>query len=507
MRCDRAGVRWATALSVLAVVVLAAGVCASRAAAAGYLPVAVWGDAGTAPGQLALPKGVAVDAAGIVYVADYTNCTVIKYAADGTLLQVWGGRGGAPGQMRSPSRVAVAADGTVYVTDADNDRIQRFSPDGDLVSIWGRGGDGRGEFDRPRGVAFDAAGHVYVADQGNRRVQVFTPAGGFLRAWGGRASGAGRFSVLKDLDIGPDGRVYLVDAERHCVMVYTRSGRFIAEWGRWGTARGRFRGPRGIAVDSSGRVFVADAINCRIQEFTSGGAFVREIGCAGELPGLLREPRDVALAPDGSLVVSDTHNARLQRYALSPLTDRAAPLTTSSPRSGWRHEPVAVTLDAADEVSGVAVTYVRRGRTASFAAYTAPIAFASEGRHVLQYLSVDGAGNQETTRSVTVWLDWTAPRLGPQPLAGVAGDRGQAATLRFTLADQLSPRCRVVLAVLQDGATVKTLTLGWRATSPAARTLAVRFTCPAAPGRYTLRLSARDLAGNVATASGALRVR
>ena len=68
-----------------------------------------------------------------MYVSDgYGNARVHKFAADGRLLFSWGEPGSGPGQFHVPHGIAVDAAGTVYVADRENSRIQLFTPDGRL---------------------------------------------------------------------------------------------------------------------------------------------------------------------------------------------------------------------------------------------------------------------------------------------------------------------------------------------------------------------------------------
>ena len=102
--------------------------------------LAHWGSYGTGPGQFNQPFGIAVDAAGNVYVSDTENNRVQVFTNDGAFLQQWGGYGYAPGQFYRPTAVAVGPDGRIYVSDAWNNRIQVF---GSLATpttstTWGR---------------------------------------------------------------------------------------------------------------------------------------------------------------------------------------------------------------------------------------------------------------------------------------------------------------------------------------------------------------------------------
>ena len=64
-----------------------------------------------------------------------------------TLVTKWGTKAYAKdGDLDRPSGIAVDAAGNVYVTDTWNSRIQKFDSDGNLLAKWGSHGKGDGEF-------------------------------------------------------------------------------------------------------------------------------------------------------------------------------------------------------------------------------------------------------------------------------------------------------------------------------------------------------------------------
>jgi len=79
--------------------------------------------------------GVAWDAAGNIYVADGAgngigNARVAKFDKDAHFIKAWGQRGSEPGQFNSLRGIAIDAKGLVYVADAGNKRIQVFDGEG-----------------------------------------------------------------------------------------------------------------------------------------------------------------------------------------------------------------------------------------------------------------------------------------------------------------------------------------------------------------------------------------
>jgi sugar lactone lactonase YvrE len=138
-------------------------------------------------------KGLAVNSAGNVFVADSLNCTIRKITPDGVVSTI-AGSAGRPGSVDGPGRkarffrpggLAVDASGRVYVADTYNQTIRMVTPDGVASTIAGSPGqpgnqDGpaaQARFRFPGPVAVDAAGDVFVGDTGNHTIRKISPAG------------------------------------------------------------------------------------------------------------------------------------------------------------------------------------------------------------------------------------------------------------------------------------------------------------------------------------------
>ena len=154
-------------------------------------PILAWGEFGDTPGEFDDPRGIAVDAAGHVYVADYDNDRIQKLSTAGQPLAQWGTSGGGPGQFRGPRSVALDAQGNIYIADYWSHRIQKLSPTGQPLAQWGTYGQAPGQFDHPTAVAVDTHGNVYVAEYWAHRVQKLSPTGEPLAVWGSQGSDPG----------------------------------------------------------------------------------------------------------------------------------------------------------------------------------------------------------------------------------------------------------------------------------------------------------------------------
>jgi sugar lactone lactonase YvrE len=176
-----------------------------------------------------------VDSAGNLYVADTFNATIRKITASGsvsTLAGTAGSRGDADGtgsaaQFNNPSGVAVDAAGNVYVADTYNQTIRKITPTGMVTTLAGSvgisgGNDGTGIyalFNQPGGLAVDASGNVYVADTGNATIRKITPGGVVITlagvpgiaGLGDSAGGIALFNQPHGLAVDGAGNIYVAD--------------------------------------------------------------------------------------------------------------------------------------------------------------------------------------------------------------------------------------------------------------------------------------------------------
>ena len=274
------------------------------------------------------PSGLAIDAAGTIYVADTGNNSIRRLSPDGVVSTIAGSpepgfADGSPGEARfnGPIGVAIDGGGRVIVADTYNDRIRAIGTDGRVFTLAGSGVKGfadgpaaEAQFDTPGGVAVDAASTVYVADTGNGVVRVISSDGTVSTLDPLPFEG-----LVRPVGIAVDARgvVYVTDDRGHVVeIVPGRRARTLAG-SRPGFADGagedaRFRGLAGIAVRAPGCLLAADSRNALVRSVAA--SFVRDlhvplpaVAPAFDSERFAREPILWPLAPmDGPFEITGT---------------------------------------------------------------------------------------------------------------------------------------------------------------------------------------------------------
>lgn len=169
------------------------------------------GDGGPAlAAQLGSPRGVAVDRAGNMYIADTWHHRIRMVDRRGIINTIAGtGEGGHSGdgepasaaQLYYPSSVTLDDDGNLYIADTWNYRIRRIDCSGIITTVAGAGLEGDGgdggpallaSLNNPSGIAVDRSGNLFIADYLNNRVRkvfVSAPISVVERQRGRRAAG------------------------------------------------------------------------------------------------------------------------------------------------------------------------------------------------------------------------------------------------------------------------------------------------------------------------------
>ena len=275
----------------------------------------VGGDGGPATeAQLGAASGLAVDAAGNLYIADVEHHRVRRVDPNGIITTVAGtGRGGYDGdnvpavdaRLLHPRGIAVDQTGNLYIADAFNHRVRRVDPMGIITTVvglgeWGQEGD-HGHADeaalrQPTVVAVDAFDNLYIADGLGHRVRKVDSTGTItnlagLGEWGFDGDGgpavSARLSIPRGVAVDGYGNVYITNQEDNRVRMVNPSGVITTVAGALeagfsgdgGLAiRARFDTPRGLVADSLGNLYIADRGNHRVRMINPAGVITTVAG-------------------------------------------------------------------------------------------------------------------------------------------------------------------------------------------------------------------------------------
>ncbi len=308
------------------------------------------GAAGTADGagtaaRFDEPRGIAIDATGTLYVADYDNHLIRRISPGGVVTTLAGKadvQGAADGSgtgasFRGPMGIAVDAAGVVYVADTGNRSIRKITADGVVTTLSLSGA----RLSEPRGIAVDGAGVLYVADYASHTVRSISSSGvvstlaGTLATPGTTDAAAGtaaRFHFPSGVAISTGGTLYIADTENDAIRTIARSGAvstFAGQAGRTSVADGtgpdaRFEDPFSTATDANGVVYVADSAAHVIRRISADGVVTTYAGTPGSFGSddgtgfnaRFYSPFGVAVDAAGTVYVADSFNSTIRKIAL-----------------------------------------------------------------------------------------------------------------------------------------------------------------------------------------------
>jgi sugar lactone lactonase YvrE len=351
------------------------GKAACRAAVAGVLAFAGIGSPARCAAQatlvpLVLPSAIVFDAQGNLYFAETGNHAVREFSAAGVLSTIAGsgvqGFSGDNGpavaaELDSPCGLAIDAAGNLYVADTHNQRVREIAAaTGIITTVAGTGkagytGDGgaasAAQLDHPTAIAIDAAGDIYIADTGNHRVRrvaaatgvIATIAGDGIEGFGGDggAAIAAAIDSPSGLAIGSTGDVFIADTHNGRIRKVAATTQIITTVAGVGVSSGNVQSfggdggaataaglalPRGLTLDAAGNLYMADSANHRIRRISSGvistvagqGTETFAGDGAPAVAASLDAPRSVATSPAGLLTLADTGNQRVRQLDALP---------------------------------------------------------------------------------------------------------------------------------------------------------------------------------------------
>jgi len=427
------------------------------------------------------PAGVAIDPPGNLYMADPYNCVVEKFSPTGINVMTVGGigvRGSLDGpanlaQFNTPTGLALDAAGNLYVADQMNSTIRRVTPAGVVSTVAGvpntyghlDGPAATAQFCQPTALAFDAAGNLYVADGANGNINLPDAPGHAIRKITPTGS-VTTVSYLHEIDavepepfnlagiaidalgdifvsVGPmDGYLSFVDfypPNGDAVFELSAAGVVSLYAGQpdvRGSADGaalqaQFINPGGLALDAAGYLFVADTGNATLREISPAGLVTTIAGSPGKTglvdgarsQALLTSPQAVALDASGNVFFTD---GRALRRGI-PAANTQSPVRFANLSARGTVTPTSTLIGGFVIEGGVSQTVLARGVGPSLSPFGVSNPLQSAQLDIYNQagalVASSAAGINATNASSAAAL------VGAFPLGAAAGDAPLVLTL------------------------------------------------------------------------------
>jgi hypothetical protein len=369
------------------------------------------GDAGPATAaMLTHPESVAVDSAGDVFFADSGNDRVREVVkATGNVMTVAGdgsfGPGGDGGpataaSLTTPWGVAVDAAGDIFIADTGNNRVREVvKSTGNIITVAGNGIDGysgdggaatAASLDNPESVAADAAGDLFIADSYNNRIRevvkatgdIITVAGnGSFNGWSAPDGDDGPATAAflgypEGVTVDSAGNLFIADTQNNRIReVFKATGYIVTVAGNgggglsnggYGTATATcLESPSSVAVDSAGNLFTANDWNL-VYEIVKANGMMQPVAGASYRGGPLgdggpasaanfADPQGVALDGAGNLIIADTDDNRVRQISVGAIVDvgQATTMTLSASSAAAYGGAIALTATLSSGGAGV----------------------------------------------------------------------------------------------------------------------------------------------------------
>jgi uncharacterized protein (TIGR03437 family) len=459
------------------------------------------------------PRKLAISGSNVYF---SSGNSVFKIDGSGTLTLIAGNsRAGFSGdggpavnaQLNAPQGLALDAAGNLYIADSQNNRVRMVDTNGVITTFAGNGtvnppgfwGDGgpavNASLHLPTGVAVDSSGKVYIAAASDNTVRVVTTDGlinifagsGYPGYYGDYAAtvsgntttvtnvGTATIATLfnpQDVAIGPNNSILIADAGNSAIrqvtsagIIYTISGNGSTGLSGDGTAINlSMLAPFSVAADSSGNIYAAEFGTNRIRKLDTKGNITTAIGDGNQ--GFAGDggpankvemnlPTGVAVDPSGNILFADSLNNRIRKLANGSVNTIAGNGVLSHSGDGGAatgaqlNTPLGVAVDAAGNtyIADTANNVVRRvdskGVISNFAgtgtAGSSGDGSAATGAQLSgpQGLAVDSAGNlyiaDTQNHRVRKVAGGTISTVAGSGTAGFAGDGAAAGGAQLNL--------------------------------------------------------------------------
>lgn len=291
------------------------------------------------------PAGLALDAAGNLYIADQYNYCIRKVNTAGIITTVAGngsttyngdGIAATSAGLSNPAGVAIDAAGDLYIADVLHSRIRKVNSSGIISTIAGTGVQGysgdnglatSAMLNRAYAITFDATGNLFIADDNNHCVRKVNASGIITTVAGNGTAGysgdgglatAATMDLTSGVAVDAVGNMYLTDFNNSRVRKVNSAG-IITTLAGTGTAgyngdniqatTAQLNYAVGVACDALGNLYIGDNLNHRLRKVLSGCQSNPTITSTGN--------QTVNVSSNVQFMVSSTYTASTYQWQVS----------------------------------------------------------------------------------------------------------------------------------------------------------------------------------------------
>ena len=370
-------------------------------------------------------------------------------------------------QLNYPKGVAVDSADNVYIADTGNNRIRKIqATNGIITTVAGNGnGDYSGDngpavaagLAGPSAVAVDSAGNLYIAEGDSRIRKVMagsgvittvagTGVGGPSTGDGGPATSA-QLGTIYDVKVDSAGDFYIADGYNYVVRMVNTAGTITTVAGN-GTAGGGGDGgpataaevaPGGLAIDSAGNFYIAGA-GVRVVNVSAGA-----LNFASAQVGA-NSTQTVTVTNIGNAPLALTVPASGQNPSISAGFTLDSSSTCPQLSSGSQPSSLA---------SGTSCSLAIDFAPSTAAAITGTATIADNSLNSSQAQTVQLSGGAGETAATTTTINVTTPVFGQTQISatilGTSGTLTPVGSVVFTVDGAVQP------AITVNGSGVATL--------------------------------------------------
>ena len=302
---------------------------------------------------------------------DFPSGNISTFAGSATAGYTGNGSAATNAQLNMPKSIALDGSGNLYIADSSNNVIRMVNASTGVITTYagnhtaGYSGDGAAAttatLNTPTGVAVDGAGNVYIADSLNNVIRKVDAVTGNISTWAGTGTqgyngdnGPATSATMNSpqaIAFDFEGNGYISDANNNVIRKASSATGTIATIAGTGTAgysgdsgaavSAKLNLPQGLVLDSSGNLYIADSQNQRIRKvdaltgIISTIAGISSAGYTGDggpaASASLSSPEDVELDPAGNLYIADSGNNVVRKIsALTAVVSTAFGTGTAS---------------------------------------------------------------------------------------------------------------------------------------------------------------------------------